>query len=64
MMTSYQPGPKGMIGSTAYSLTQQPVRPSTRWAIVCPMTQQLARLGTRQSELYKANPYSLKDIKT
>ena len=58
----YQPSLKGIVGSVAYSLTQQSARLDTRRAAVCPMTRQLARLGTHQTVLYKAIPYSLKDI--
>ncbi|GFZ08150.1 hypothetical protein Acr_19g0010870 [Actinidia rufa] len=55
MMTGYQPSPRSMAGSTAYSLTQRLARMSTCQAAVCPVTRQLARQGTRQTMLYKAS---------
>ena len=59
-MTIYQSGPKNMVGSATYLLTQQSARPGTRRAAVCPVTQQLVRQSMCRDVLYKVNSYSLK----
>ena len=63
MMTSYQPGPKSMVGSATYSLIQQSLRLGTRRVTDYPVTRQLARQDTHRVVLYKASPYSLKGMK-
>ena len=43
MMTSYQLGPRGMVGSVVYSLTQQSTRLGMSRAATRPMTLQFVR---------------------
>ena len=57
MITDYQSGHRSMAESAAYLLTLQSAHPSTHQVVVCLVTRQLVRQGTRQAMPYKVSLY-------